>query len=78
MLDYIVYDVWLLFELLVVYFLWVETRGPSLEGRKAIIDGQEVKEKLIETAADAASRDIGHFNVDNEAKGGRVRILQSA
>ncbi|RAO73892.1 uncharacterized protein BHQ10_009904 [Talaromyces amestolkiae] len=76
---YIVYDVWLLFELIVVYFLWVETRGPSLEEIAAILDGQEVKEKLIETAADAASRDIGHFNdVDNEVKGGRARVIQSA
>jgi hypothetical protein len=41
-LDYIVYDVWLLVELIVVYFLFVETSGSSLEEMAAIIDGEAV------------------------------------
>jgi hypothetical protein len=49
--DYIVYDVWLLVELLVVYFLFVETSGSSLEEMAAIIDGEEVRDTIIEAVA---------------------------
>jgi hypothetical protein len=50
-LDYIVYDVWLFVELLVVYFLFVETSGSSLEEMAAIIDGEEVRDTIIEAVA---------------------------
>jgi hypothetical protein len=50
-LDYIVYDVWLLVELIVVYFLFVETSGSSLEEMAAIIDGEEVRDTIIEAVA---------------------------
>lgn len=49
--DYIVYDVWLLVELLIVYFLFVETSGSSLEEMAAIIDGEEVRNTIIEAVA---------------------------
>jgi hypothetical protein len=49
--DYIVYDVWLFVELLVVYFLFVETSGSSLEEMAAIIDGEEVRDTIIEAVA---------------------------
>jgi hypothetical protein len=49
--DYIVYDVWLLVELVVVYFLFVETSGSSLEEMAAIIDGEEVRDTIIEAVA---------------------------
>jgi hypothetical protein len=49
--DYIVYDVWLFIELLVVYFLFVETSGSSLEEMAAIIDGEEVRDTIIEAVA---------------------------
>lgn len=42
------YDVWLFVELVVVYFLFVETSGASLEETAAIIDGVEAQEKLAE------------------------------
>lgn len=51
--DYIVYDVWLLVELLVVYFLFVETSGSSLEEMAAIIDGEEARDTIIEAVARA-------------------------
>ena len=38
---YIVYDVWLLVELIVVYFFYPETRGPTLEEMARIFDGDE-------------------------------------
>jgi hypothetical protein len=50
-----VYDVWLAFELVVVYFLFIETKGSSLEEISLIIDGPELKEKMIENVADATS-----------------------
>jgi hypothetical protein len=46
-----VYDVWLFVELLVVYFLFVETSGSSLEEMAAIIDGEEVRDTIIEAVA---------------------------
>ncbi|KAH8723572.1 general substrate transporter [Phaeosphaeriaceae sp. PMI808] len=48
---YVVYDVWLLIELIVVYFLFVETSGSSLEEMAAIIDGEEVRDTIIEAVA---------------------------
>ncbi|KAH8884111.1 putative sugar transporter [Thozetella sp. PMI_491] len=48
---YIVYDVWLFIELVVVYFLFIETRGSSLEEIALIIDGPELRDKMIDNAA---------------------------
>ena len=48
---YITYDVWLAFELLVVYFLFVETSNLSLEETAAVIDGKEYELKLVEASA---------------------------
>ncbi|KAF2025999.1 MFS general substrate transporter [Setomelanomma holmii] len=44
---YIFYDVWLLVELIIVYFLFVGTSGSSLEEMAAIIDGEEVRDDII-------------------------------
>jgi hypothetical protein len=38
---YIVYDVWLAFELLIVYLFWVETRNTPLEEIVKYFDGDE-------------------------------------
>jgi hypothetical protein len=38
---YIVYDCWLFFELLTVYFFYPETKGPTLEEMAKIFDGDE-------------------------------------
>lgn len=48
---YITYDVWLAFELAVVYFLFVETGGLSLEETAAVLDGKDAEQKLIEAVA---------------------------
>ncbi|KAH7093644.1 general substrate transporter [Paraphoma chrysanthemicola] len=48
---YIVYDVWLFVELIVVYYLFVETSGSSLEEMAALIDGEEVRDDIIEHVA---------------------------
>jgi len=49
--DYVVYDVWLFVELLVVYFMFVETGNNSLEQTAALLDGEDAKDRLVETVA---------------------------
>ena len=51
---YIVYDVWIFVELLVVYFLFIETSGSSLEEMAAIIDEEEVRDTITEAVARVA------------------------
>jgi hypothetical protein len=55
--------VWLFVELVVVYYLFVETRGASLEETAAILDGQSIQEQLIEGVARATE-------VNEKAEGG--------
>lgn len=40
---YIFYCVWIAFELVVVYFYYVETKGPTLEEIAKIFDGDDAK-----------------------------------
>ncbi|KAG4438234.1 hypothetical protein IFR05_006262 [Cadophora sp. M221] len=54
---YVVYDIWLFVELIVVYFLFVETRGASLEETAAILDGTEIQERFVEGVARATEKD---------------------
>jgi hypothetical protein len=49
--------VWLFVELAVVYFLFVETRGASLEETAAILDGVAVQEQLIDGVARATEHE---------------------
>ena len=44
--DYIIYDVWIAFEVVFVYFFFKETQGMSLEETAAIFDGQEYVEDI--------------------------------
>ncbi|KAL3423087.1 hypothetical protein PVAG01_04834 [Phlyctema vagabunda] len=60
---YIAYDVWIFIELLVVYFLFVETQGSSLEEMAAIIDGEEVRNTIIEGVARATDKVDGNGSV---------------
>ncbi|KAJ5336640.1 uncharacterized protein N7506_004662 [Penicillium brevicompactum] len=55
---YITYDVWLAFELVVVYFLFVETGNMSLEETAVILDGKQVENKLIEVTASVSEKKI--------------------
>ncbi|KAH3913771.1 hypothetical protein HBI56_079260 [Parastagonospora nodorum] len=61
---YIVYDVWLLVELVIVYFLFVETSGSSLEEMAAIIDGEEVRDTIIEAVARVTDGKATHQRED--------------
>lgn len=61
---YITYDVWLLFELVVVYFLFVETGKLSLEETAAVIDGEEMQSKLAEGVIQGTEKSLGVTRVD--------------
>jgi hypothetical protein len=56
---YITYDVWLAFELVVVYFLFVETGNLSLEETAVILDGEEYGDKLVGVTASIAEKKLG-------------------
>lgn len=56
---YITYDVWLLVELVVVYFLFVETGKLSLEETAAVIDGEEMQNKLTEEVIRNTEKNLG-------------------
>ena len=51
------YDVWLVVEVLVVYFLFIETGNVSLEQTAAILDGTAVQGKLVDEVARATTRE---------------------
>lgn len=61
---YITYDVWLLVELVVVYFLFVETGKLSLEETAAVIDGEEMQNKLAEEVIRKTEKDLGLTRVE--------------
>jgi hypothetical protein len=44
--DYIVYDVWIAFELVIVYLFFPETKNNSLEETAAMFDGAEIVEDI--------------------------------
>lgn len=56
---YITYDVWLTFELVVVYFLFVETGNLSLEETAVNLDGEEYGDKLVGVTASIAEKRLG-------------------
>lgn len=65
---YIMYDVWLAFELLVVYFLFVETGSLSLEETAAVLDGEDYGKRLeAETVHNAEKSDALVYQITNEA-----------
>ncbi|KAF2004256.1 MFS general substrate transporter [Amniculicola lignicola CBS 123094] len=55
---YIVYDLWIFVELVIVYFLFIETSGSSLEEMAAIIDGEDVRDTIIEAVARVTDRKV--------------------
>jgi hypothetical protein len=69
--------VWLVVEVLVVYFLFVETRGASVEETAAILDGTEVQVALVEGVARATEHD-GKIAMNDKSESGTVTAVRSA
>lgn len=63
---YIMYDVWLAFELVVVYFLFVETSNLSLEETAAVLDNNA--DALISGAAEGAEKTLGEKKLSVDIK----------
>ncbi|OQD80265.1 hypothetical protein PENANT_c037G01201 [Penicillium antarcticum] len=61
---YITYDVWLAFELVVVYFLFVETGNLSLEETAVILDGEEHGDTLAGVTASIVEKKLGEHEKD--------------
>ena len=55
-------------ELVVVYFLFVETSGSSLEEMAVIIDGEEAREEIIEGVARATEHKMVDMGVEDEKR----------
>lgn len=47
---YVIYTVWIGLELLFVYFMYVETKGPTLEELAKVIDGDDAKVAHLDLA----------------------------
>ena len=69
--DYVVYDIWIFIELVVVYFVFIETKGSSLEEISMMIDGHEIKEKLVDSVVQATAADP---TGDNKEMGSTMNI----
>ena len=57
-----------------MYFLFVETRGASLEETAAILDGAAVQEQLIEGVARATEHESKVPFPENEKSGGKSNV----
>ncbi|CAG8899634.1 unnamed protein product [Penicillium egyptiacum] len=53
---YIVYEVWLVLEVIVVYFYFTETRGATLEEMSQLFDGKDAAEALKLAAAERSEK----------------------
>lgn len=54
---YITYDVWLAFEAVVVWFLFIETGNLTLEETAAILDSEEVEMEIRMAASEKAMKE---------------------
>jgi sugar porter (SP) family MFS transporter len=66
---YIVYDCWLLVELIFIYFYIVETKGKTLEETAAMFDGEQ-SEKLAAVASQVVKAHVhedSHENLDEKS-----------
>lgn len=74
---YIVYDVWIAFELVIVYFFFKETRGMSLEETAAIFDGAEAVH-AIAIKGESVAHDVSPvYESKEQATGERVTAVLS-
>lgn len=76
---YIVYDCWLAFEFMIVYFYYIETRNTPLEeivkyfdGEQALLGGDLATEKarqiLVEEGVDRKAANVQHFELNESGR----------
>ena len=70
--DYIVYDVWIAFELVIVFLFFKETRYMSLEETAVVYDGQAVVEDISRKGALAVE---GHAQVNEKMDGPVTQVV---
>ncbi len=86
---YIVYDCWLAFELMIVYFFYIETMNTPLEeivkyfdGSDALLGGdlatEKAKQILVEETGNDRTLPTSKAGREGEATGVEVRELNSA
>jgi MFS family permease len=61
---YAIYVCWVAFEFVIVYFFYIETKGPTLEEIVKIIDGPDAKVALIDLGK--VEDDVAHHSVDEK------------
>ncbi|KAK1920766.1 general substrate transporter [Papiliotrema laurentii] len=75
---YIVYDVWIFFELVIVFFFFKETQGMSLEGTAALYDGALAVEGIAASGAAATEKARGVEDVEEKEQGRpQVTVLEA-
>ena len=76
--DYIVYDVWIFFELVIVFFFFKETQGMSLEETAALYDGALAVEGIAASGAAATEKARGVEDVEEKEQGRpQVTVLEA-
>jgi hypothetical protein len=61
---YIVYVVWLAIETTTIFFVYPETKGPSLEEVAVVMEGEKAKVEVIEVGASGGKGGIGVQEVE--------------
>ena len=76
---YIVYDVWIFFELVIVFFFFRETQGLSLEETAALYDGQLAVDNIAAGGAAATEKArMGHMeDIDEKHSSSPVAVLDA-
>ncbi|GJE90048.1 MFS transporter, sugar porter [Phanerochaete sordida] len=73
---YIVYDCWLLFEIVFIYMYLVETKNRTLEETAAIFDGEEAVARLADDAAREAGISDTRSDKDKSSDAGQIEEVK--
>ncbi|OIW34702.1 general substrate transporter [Coniochaeta ligniaria NRRL 30616] len=65
---YLIYTCWIFLELVFVYFMYVETKGPTLEELAKVIDGDDAEVAHLDIHQVEKEIDIAHYHEDVKDK----------
>ncbi|KAG8727531.1 hypothetical protein FRC12_022440 [Ceratobasidium sp. 428] len=74
---YLVYTVWLAFELAYIYFFAVETKGRSLEETAALFDGDDAVHQLEARARQDMTEEGHRAAVDEKSGSGSLEHVET-